>query len=84
MRALQGNTYPIKEQIRNAGGRWNANEKIWYVPENVFDKLKSLLEVQVEFKHCGQLWEECERCGREPIYMPYGVCEHCAKKGIRR
>ena len=25
----------------------------------------------------GQLWEPCEHCGREPIYMPLHVCEHC-------
>ena len=84
MKALTGNTYPIKEQIRSAGGKWNPNEKVWYVPENVFEKLQSLIPQKEEFKHCGQLWEECECCGNEPIYMPYGVCECCAKKGIRR
>jgi hypothetical protein len=25
----------------------------------------------------GQLWEECECCGREPIYMPHMVCVAC-------
>lgn len=25
----------------------------------------------------GQLWEECERCGREPVYMPLHLCDRC-------
>lgn len=28
----------------------------------------------------GQLWEECPRCGREPVYMPLHLCEHCWPK----
>lgn len=25
----------------------------------------------------GQLWEECERCGAEPVYMPLHLCDRC-------
>ena len=25
----------------------------------------------------GQLWEECPRCGREPVYMPSHLCTGC-------
>jgi hypothetical protein len=25
----------------------------------------------------GQLWQECERCGNEPSYLPYELCEDC-------
>lgn len=28
----------------------------------------------------GQLWEECERCGREPVYQPLFLCERCWPK----
>ena len=28
----------------------------------------------------GQLWEECPQCGREPIYMPLHLCDHCWPK----
>ena len=29
----------------------------------------------------GQLWEECERCGKEPVYLPYFLCEDCWPEG---
>ena len=28
-------------------------------------------------KPCGQIWEPCPKCGREPVYMPLFVCDHC-------
>ena len=28
----------------------------------------------------GQLWEPCENCGREPVYMPLHVCDECWPK----
>jgi hypothetical protein len=28
---LIGNTYPIKDQIKNAGGKWDADRKAWWV-----------------------------------------------------
>jgi hypothetical protein len=30
--AITGNTYPVKEQIKALGGRWNADRKAWMVP----------------------------------------------------
>ncbi len=31
-------------------------------------------------KKTGQLWEECPQCGREPVYMPLHLCDHCWPK----
>jgi ribosomal protein S14 len=28
----------------------------------------------------GQLWEPCEVCGREPVYMPLMLCDRCWPK----
>lgn len=29
----------------------------------------------------GQLWEPCEQCGQEPVYLPLHRCQHCWPKG---
>jgi hypothetical protein len=29
---LYGNTYPHREAIRGAGGKWDATDKAWYLP----------------------------------------------------
>lgn len=29
---IRGNTYPIRDQLKALGGRWNADDKVWEVP----------------------------------------------------
>lgn len=29
---ISGNTYPVKDQIKALGGRWDADRKVWTVP----------------------------------------------------
>lgn len=31
--AITGNTYPVKDQLKALGGRWDAGRKAWMVPE---------------------------------------------------
>ena len=31
--AIRGNTYPVKDKLKALGGRWNADEKAWMVPQ---------------------------------------------------
>jgi hypothetical protein len=33
MIAVTGNTFPVKDQIKALGGRWNADLKAWMVPD---------------------------------------------------
>lgn len=37
-------------------------------------KLRTIPEMR------GQLWEECERCGLEPVFQPLFLCEQCWPK----
>ncbi len=33
MTAVSGNTFPVKDQIKALGGRWNPDQKAWMVPD---------------------------------------------------
>ena len=41
--AITGNTYPVKEQLKAIGGRWNAEQKAWMVPANAADAARRLV-----------------------------------------
>jgi hypothetical protein len=41
--AITGNTYPVKEQIKALGGRWNADQKAWMVPAHKADAARKLV-----------------------------------------
>lgn len=43
MKLVCGNTYPVKEQIKQLGGRWDAANKGWRVPSNNYDKAVALV-----------------------------------------
>jgi hypothetical protein len=32
--AITGNTYPVKEQLKALGAKWNADQKAWMVTED--------------------------------------------------
>ncbi len=41
--AITGNTYPVKDQIKALGGRWNAGAKAWMVPAAKADAARQLV-----------------------------------------
>jgi hypothetical protein len=41
---LTGNTYPVKDQLKELGGKWDPDQKAWLVPENKAAKARALVE----------------------------------------
>jgi hypothetical protein len=44
MKLITGNTYPVKDQIKALGGKWNGQRKGWEVPDEVADQARALLD----------------------------------------
>lgn len=40
---ITGNTYPVREQLRALGGRWNAEDKAWMIPEARSEEARKLV-----------------------------------------
>ncbi len=43
MTAITGNTFPVRVELRNMGGQWNAAAKAWMVPDDVADLARALV-----------------------------------------
>ena len=43
MKTITGNTYPVKEQIKALGGRWNPDAQGWNVPDDKADEAQALV-----------------------------------------
>ena len=41
--AITGNTYPVKDQLKSLGGRWNADAKAWMVPLAKADEARKIV-----------------------------------------
>ena len=43
MKTVTGNTFPVKDQIKALGGRWDGTKKCWNVPDDKFDAAMALV-----------------------------------------
>ena len=43
MKTVTGNTFPVKEQLKALGGRWDPATKGWRVPDENFDSAMALV-----------------------------------------
>ena len=43
MTKITGNTYPVKDNLRELGGKWNVTEKCWEVPDDKADAARALV-----------------------------------------
>lgn len=83
---ITGNTYPVKDQIKALGGRWDSKAKGWNVPADKAAEAQALVAGAVsvpvsttpktEFKH-----SKCKECGSKAdrynkIYRN-GICRNC-------
>ena len=79
---ITGNTYPVKDEIKKLGGKWDADAKVWLVPSDVKDKALELVASAPKkssnstFRH-----HKCQVCGvRSSQYVKIyrsGECGDC-------
>jgi len=43
MRAVTGNTFPVRKQLKAMGGHWNPRTKLWSVPNERFQEAQDLV-----------------------------------------
>ena len=74
MALITGNTYPVKEQLRAFGGRWDATAKAWIVPDHKADEARRLVGTA---RGTGRRPRTCKTCGCKINYGTYcGKCEY--------
>lgn len=82
--AITGNTFPVKDKLREMGGKWDGENKCWRVPADKAEEAQKLVsEAPVEprkpgsaprFNRCKQCWAAASRYVR--IYRN-GICSQC-------
>jgi hypothetical protein len=81
---IAGNTYPVRDQLRALGGKWDAARKVWMVPADKADEARKLVEAAPRGKATGTKTRGhtysprvCKDCGCRINYGVYcGKCEY--------
>ena len=94
MVAITGNTYPVKDQIKALGGRWDADRKLWTVPSEQVAKANALVAsapkperkelgradiIAIAVRKRGGTPGVCYSCGAKCKY-PYDECWDCKEE----
>lgn len=85
---IVGNTYPVKDALRELGGRWDAAQKGWRVPADVADQARTLVASAAPAPsrptssptaaRTRRPWRPCGYPGCNPRY-----CDECDGEGYR-
>lgn len=78
MRTVTGNTFPVKDQLKSLGGKYNPIAKGWDMPDAQYDAAKKLVGMlQPQQQRCA----ECGRGGslvrdlEDGLMKHYGCCD---------
>lgn len=66
MTLITGNTFAVKDQIKDMGGKWDAALKGWMVPDEKADQVRALVG-----------GGERPRCAQQPGSRRAGLCKTC-------
>src|SRR5438477_4355069 len=58
---ISGNTYPVRDQLKALGGRWNPDAKAWMVPIDHADEARFLVHDAPKATH--KFRAKCADCG---------------------
>ncbi|MCE5200857.1 MAG: hypothetical protein ABFD54_05945 [Armatimonadota bacterium] len=75
MLAVTGNTYAVRDKIKQLGGQWDSANKRWLCPDEYESALRA---IRIPVGGAEQLWEPCSQCGNEPVDGS-GLCEDCRR-----
>lgn len=92
MPILTGNTYPVKEEIKKLGGKWDADARGWDVPADKFEAATALVNkapaktelsksqiIALAVRKRGGTPGVCGDCGAS-CKWPYDECWDCKEE----
>jgi len=76
MTLITGNTYPVKDQLKALGGKWDSAAKGWRVPDEKADEAIKLVGKSAGRPRSSYQPRICKTCGCRINYGVYcGKCE---------
>lgn len=83
MVAITGNTFPVKEQLKALGARWNGEQKAWMIHPTKAEQARTIVAGAGPKKSFGQSngYAPGKRCFCAECGEPYRKGQHCWEMG---
>lgn len=92
MLKVTGNTYPVKDKLRELGGKWDRDRKVWLVPDNKIKEAQEAVNnppkkaplsktdiIAIAVRKRGGTPGICWSCGSS-CKFPYDECWDCKEE----
>lgn len=74
--AITGNTYPVKDQLKALGARWNPDAKAWMVAEDKAEQARALVSGAPNRTSSTYRPTKCRVCGIQQTRNSRGYAEN--------
>jgi len=71
---ITGNTYPVKDQLKALGAKWDADQKCWTITDKKIDEARKI--VAAAPAPAALVPGKCKKCGKS-CKAPYTLCWSC-------
>jgi hypothetical protein len=75
--AIRGNTFPVKDQLRALGAKWDADQKCWTITDKKAEDARKI--VAAAPPSAPRMPGKCGDCGKA-CKAPYTLCWDCKGK----
>ena len=76
--AITGNTYPVKDQLKALGAKWDADRKCWTITDSKIEQARKIVAGAPQQQAATP--GKCLKC-HGPVKEPYKVCYACKNQG---
>ncbi len=80
MTKIDGNTYPVREQIKALGGKWDPTAKAWSVPDDKADEARRIVANAPKEERKPLSRSDCMAIAARKRGEKPGVCSVCGEK----
>ncbi len=75
--AITGNTYPVKDQLKALGAKWDPDQKCWTITDKKIEEARKIVEAAPIQKDTPG---KCLKCGGK-VKPPFKICYSCKNAG---
>jgi hypothetical protein len=80
MTAITGNTYPVKDQLKAIGARWNPDQKAWMIADEKAAEARKIVSGSSSTSSRATTCKHCRmKADRYNAITRSGLCQSCLR-----
>lgn len=78
---IHGNTYPVREELKTIGARWDTELRVWMISPHLLDQADEIVAIGEPMESCDDRFYSGPRCYCINCGEPYEANKQCWQSG---